>query len=128
MKTKLLLIVLLALTACKDDETPTPEPVKPVVPTTDYYVQVTATKIEHATMTIPRFAYFTDKEYIITWHKDTAWPATKTNVEYFKDSIELYVAGEFLNEYALNIYYKDSLLATDTVDNHNFKKRVKWRL
>lgn len=130
MKTKLLLIVLLAFAACKE-ETPTPDkpnPVNPVTPSTDYYVQVTSINPEHATIKIPRFAYFTDKEYVIESRKDTAWPASKINVQVFKDSIDLYLAGAFVNNYALNIYYKDSLLVSDTIGDLNYRDHVKWRL
>lgn len=123
--------MILAFVACKDDETPTPEkpgPVIPVTPKTDYYVQVTSIKPEHYSIEIPMFAYYTDKEYTVKSRRDTVWPANRINVEFFKDSIDLYLTGAFINSWALNIYYKDSLLVSDTMDATNFRDHVKWRL
>lgn len=130
MKTKILIVVLLALTACKKDDNPAPVKPPPVqeTPKTDYYVQVTAVREDAKTIAIPLFAYFTDKEYQLGQKKDANWPATKYPVEVFEDSIDLYLLGWPEVDYAMNIYYQDSLLITDTLNKINRKDIVKWRL
>lgn len=108
MKTNILLIAfLLSLVACKDEETPTPQP-QPVTP--EYYVQVNPIEPDF----VPAFEYKTDSIHKVSM-RHSVHPTPKVRVLGFKDTIELKITGWEEKPCAMNIYLKDSLLATDTV-------------
>jgi hypothetical protein len=129
MKTKLTLLTALfalLIASCKDEETPAPQP--DVRQPSEYFVQVNPTEESQAGF-VPIFQYATDSAYRHGGGTATAYPYPKVPVYGFKDSIELRILSGISTTYALNIYFKDSLLVTDTFyQNQTRPILIKWRL
>lgn len=122
MKTNILLIAfLLSLVACKDEETPTPQP-QPVIP--EIYVQVNPLQPHY----VPIFQYETDSVYQVDM-KHAVHPSPKVRAKGFQNTITLQIIGWEEKPCAMNIYLKDSLVATDTVYTKDQRTKIlRWPL
>lgn len=121
-------IVAMALSCTKEKDVPTPVKSKPAEQTIDCYVQVTALNEEDSRFKIPMYKYTTDKQYTVDFYYDYSFPSKPIPVKGFTSSIEVEVFGYYQSNVAVNIIYKNSIVATDTFNILNKNKIVKWQL